>query len=219
MKSVLNEIGLKYDSDKSSNYHNYLTLYERYLADIREKECIIVEIGILNGDSLKILSEYFPNSTIIGIDILDKSYLTIKNCKIIQGDQSDRNFLNSIVDGVDIIIDDGSHKMSHQQISLGFLFKKLKNGGIYIIEDLHTSLPEYFENINFKQSLFELNEYCNNSTFQFLKNLKNEKLLVNNYLDMSEIEYLKENVKTVDIFRTAERSENSMSITSVIIKK
>ena len=40
----------------------------------------------------------------------------------------------------DIIIDDGSHKMNHQQISFDVLFPHLKSGGIYVIEDLHTSV-------------------------------------------------------------------------------
>jgi hypothetical protein len=35
----------------------------------------------------------------------------------------------------DIIIDDGSHRQSDHQISLAYLFKKLKSGGIYVIED------------------------------------------------------------------------------------
>ncbi len=43
----------------------------------------------------------------IGIDIFDKSYLKIKNCETIIGDQGDRNFLNSLPNNYDIIIDDG----------------------------------------------------------------------------------------------------------------
>src|SRR5262249_19201573 len=36
----------------------------------------------------------------------------------------------------DLIIDDGSHRPDHQQITFGFFFKKLKTGGLYFIEDL-----------------------------------------------------------------------------------
>jgi len=36
----------------------------------------------------------------------------------------------------DVIIDDGSHRPDHQQISLSFFFRKLKKGGLYFIEDL-----------------------------------------------------------------------------------
>jgi SAM-dependent methyltransferase len=44
----------------------------------------------------------------------------------------------------DIIIDDGSHRHDHQQKTLSALFKFLKPGGLYIIEDLHCAFyPEY----------------------------------------------------------------------------
>jgi hypothetical protein len=39
----------------------------------------------------------------------------------------------------DIIIDDGSHIMDHQIVTLNRLFKHLNDGGIYIIEDVCTS--------------------------------------------------------------------------------
>src|SRR5207244_2169141 len=35
-----------------------------------------------------------------------------------------------------IILDDGSHASSHQQISLGALFPSVEPGGMYLIEDL-----------------------------------------------------------------------------------
>ena len=38
-----------------------------------------------------------------------------------------------------LIIDDGSHVINHQQITLGFLFPMVRPGGWYVIEDLHTS--------------------------------------------------------------------------------
>ena len=39
----------------------------------------------------------------------------------------------------DVIIDDGSHRPMHQQISLVSLYPHLKPGGQYIIEDLHVA--------------------------------------------------------------------------------
>ena len=61
------------------------------------------------------------------------------------GDQTDEKFLNNVINfGLDIIIDDGGHKMSHQQLSLKYLFKNLNPNGYYIIEDLHTSQSKNF---------------------------------------------------------------------------
>ena len=61
--------------------------------------------------------------------------------QIFHGDQSNPTFLehvmNSIDTDLDVIIDDGSHVYYHQQVSLITLFKKVKSGGLYIIEDFH----------------------------------------------------------------------------------
>lgn len=228
MKLTLDQIGLKYNSDKSSTHHKYLDLYDKYFSDIRYDENNILEIGIFNGDSLRIFSEYFENSKLYAFDIMDKRNLDIKNCNITVGDQSDRNFLNSFSDiEFDIIIDDGSHKMDHQQISFGFLFKFLKSGGIYVIEDLHTSLPDFVENINYGKSYFGLNETSDNNTINFIENR-----LPNYYLSNDEVSYLNDNIKSVDIFETSERNIDILegkqegfktikykSITSIIIKK
>ena len=68
---------------------------------------------------------------------------------VFRGDQSDVVDLNKFIveHGVDfdIIIDDGGHSMRQQQISLKVLYKHLKNNGIYVIEDLHTSSNQWNE--------------------------------------------------------------------------
>ncbi len=59
---------------------------------------------------------------------------------ILRGDQSDREDLIRAARkagwSFGIIVDDGSHQSSHQQISLGALFPYLAPGGLYVIEDL-----------------------------------------------------------------------------------
>ena len=218
-KKTLDEIGIQYNTDKSSNFHNYLSIYENYFYNIRGKRNNVLEIGILNGDSLKMFAEYFYNSKMFAVDIEDKKNFASDNIKIFTADQSDKNFLNLFEnDYFDVIIDDGSHKMEHQQISFGILFKKLKSSGVYIIEDLHTSVPEYIENINFGNSKFGLNDDRSNTTLKFLNELS-----INNgsnyYLTPSEYTYLKDNIKELKIFQTLKQSNGVYSITSVIIKK
>ena len=157
---TLDQIGLKYNTDKCSSFHNYLSLYDKEMCGIRNSSNKILEIGVLFGDSLKVFSEYFNESEIYAIDIENKSQFSTDRVKIFQADQSDRQFLESNFQDefFDIILDDGSHKMDHQQISFGSLFKKLKKGGIYIIEDLHTSLPEYIETVAIGKHFFGLND-------------------------------------------------------------
>jgi hypothetical protein len=214
---TLDEIGLRYETDKSSAFHCYLDLYDECFQTIRNGKNQILEIGIFNGDSLKMFSDYFENSVITAFDILDKSQYQSERTKVLIGDQSDRNFLDSFHDGYfDVILDDGSHKMEHQQISIGVLFRKLKSGGIYVLEDLHTSYKNYIETQSHGLEFFGLNVV--NSTVDFLEGLK-----IGNgpnvYLTESEYSYLKGNVKSVEIYETARRADNNFSMTSIIIKK
>ena len=65
---TLDELGKKYGLDKSSLLHGYLDEYERFLAPIREQELRVMEIGVLEGASLSMWKEYFPNTRLIGVD-------------------------------------------------------------------------------------------------------------------------------------------------------
>jgi len=136
---ILNEIALRYGTDKSSEVHNYCEKYSRYLPFNRDEFLKILEIGVFNGSSLRMWADYFFSSTIIGIDINPE-------CKIHEdagisveiGSQVDEQFLNRVVDkykDFDLIIDDGSHRQSHIIRSFEILFPYLKSKGIYVIED------------------------------------------------------------------------------------
>jgi hypothetical protein len=61
--------------------------------------------------------------------------------------QADQNFLEAVIaemGGVDLVLDDGSHQMEHVRTSLKVLFPRLTDGGVYMIEDLHTSYWKEF---------------------------------------------------------------------------
>ena len=58
------------------------------------------------------------------------------------GDQSDGIFLQDVATKhrpFDIIIDDGGHKMNQQIASFNALWPRLSDGGLYVVEDTHTS--------------------------------------------------------------------------------
>ncbi len=65
----LDEIGLDSLTDKSSANHNYCVKYEKYLQFDRLKELKILEIGVAGGHSLRMWKEFYPNATVVGIDI------------------------------------------------------------------------------------------------------------------------------------------------------
>jgi hypothetical protein len=152
MKSY-NEILNHHSSDKGSeplrkevNGNGYGELYGFFFDKYRQDAQHICDIGIHEGASLLANKEYFENATIHGIDIINKNEFVSDRAKVYQLDQSDPtqliNFRESMKNqGImfDIIIDDGSHDVSHQQLTLGILFDLVRPGGLYVIEDLCTS--------------------------------------------------------------------------------
>jgi hypothetical protein len=45
----------------------------------------------------------------------------------------------------DIVVDDGSHVMSHLLATFAFLYPKMLKNGVYLVEDLHTAYWEEYE--------------------------------------------------------------------------
>jgi len=76
-------------------------------------------------------------------------------------------FCVSVGGNFDIIIDDGGHTMNQQITSFKTLFSQVKSGGMYVIEDLHTSYP-FGPNHN---RLYGYDASCPQTTINFLKNL------------------------------------------------
>src|SRR5580704_12849542 len=65
----LNALGVMHGTDKSSLYHDYLPLYESFLAPIRYTPVRVLEIGVGGGASLRMWADYFEDPTIIGLDV------------------------------------------------------------------------------------------------------------------------------------------------------
>ena len=144
--SSLTTLADKYGTDKGTRGHHFANTYELFFAPIRNEAGKVFEIGVLEGASLRMWSEYFPNAKIFGIDIEDKSFLNSDRISTFVADQADRKQLQSFLDqaggNFDVIIDDGGHSMEQQQVSFGYLFRHVKPGGYYVIEDVHTSIYE-----------------------------------------------------------------------------
>ena len=142
MKS-LSEIYLDYQSPEGhgdkGTAHSYINDYEKLLNEYRENATVL-EIGICEGESLKMWDEYFINSNVYGIDITDqyiKDLIAENKYNIIIGDACSETILKHLNDlTFDVIIDDGSHKIDDQINSFNILKNKMKSNGIYIIEDI-----------------------------------------------------------------------------------
>ncbi len=180
--STLDAIGLKHGTDKASSNHNYLELYEVLFASLRDKNLTLLEIGVLNGASLKTWEEYFPNANVVGVDIVPTSKLYERGrITISLADQSNIEELTRLAvkhGPFDIIIEDGSHMWNHQITSLRTLFPFLKNNGLYIVEDLQT---------NYGSMQADYKGVASSSCVEFLKSWL-DLLVANDQIRITDIE-------------------------------
>ncbi len=129
--------------------HRYAQHYQRHFAPLRRSEFNLLEIGIGGysrerdgGRSLRMWKGFFPKAQIIGLDIEDKSFVNEDRIIAYQGSQTDAALLKQIYrthGKFKIVVDDGSHRPEHIRATFAILFPLLAKGGIYAIEDTHTS--------------------------------------------------------------------------------
>ena len=143
MALTLDEIGMKYGTDKASAHHNYLNFYESFFAPLRDQPLTLLEIGVFQGASLRTWREYFPHARIVGVDIkLSCKQFETDRVKIELADQSNLEHMAQLAakhGPFDIVVEDGSHMWEHQITTLRALFPFVKNGGYYVVEDLQTN--------------------------------------------------------------------------------
>ena len=128
-------------------WSHYFDLYDRHFCKFINKNVSVWEIGVNAGGSLQMWKKFFGTSaSIIGIDINPYSYFEEPQIHVHIGDQSDVNFLQSVINthGVpNVLIDDGSHIQSDLDVTFKFLYPLMGGNSVYFIEDTHTA---YWEN-------------------------------------------------------------------------
>ena len=155
--SNLNMLSMVNSCDKNTN-HRYIQHYTKHFSAYRTNPVKLLEIGIggfdenmgysdprLGGGSLRMWRTYFPKGRIYGIDFFDKSPHDERRIKTFRGSQADTEFLRKVIETtgpLDIIIDDGSHHCDHVLTSFEFLFPRMSERGLYVIEDTQTSYLE-----------------------------------------------------------------------------
>lgn len=150
----------------SIKYDTYFCVYEELLSKYRDKEIIFVEVGILNGGSLFMWKEYLgKNARIIGVDMNPEAKKWEKHgFEIYIGNQAEEKFWEDFykkIGMIDILIDDGGHTNLQQIITSNYAIKNIKDGGILIIEDVHTSYfrefgnPSKYSFINFTKCIVD----------------------------------------------------------------
>ncbi|KAK1738209.1 hypothetical protein QTG54_010878 [Skeletonema marinoi] len=158
--SNINVFQKLFESTDKTWRHGYHWFYGRHLHRYRgKKNLAILEIGSRRGDSALAWKEYFGSNA--NIDMItyggnndshkfDNPTINCANdesCGRIHTfycDQSDAERLEKEViaarpDGWDVVIDDGSHVPAHNIISFEVLWKHVRPGGVYVVEDIETS--------------------------------------------------------------------------------
>jgi hypothetical protein len=147
-----------------NKWDHYIDIYDRYLNKYRNTEFVFLEIGIAHGGSLELWRKYFgEKATIIGVDVNPEcKQFEQGNTKVFIGSQQDEKFLESLkqeVPKIDVLIDDGGHTMLQQIVTFNVLFDHIKENGLYICEDLHTSYwPRYGGGYQRKNTFIEFSK-------------------------------------------------------------
>ena len=96
----------------------------------------MLEIGVNREASLRMWDTFFPNARVFGADVKEYS-----SSRILKLDQSKTEDLERIASERPwrLVIDDGSHKPSHQLATFLTFFPRMPAGSTYIIEDTEIS--------------------------------------------------------------------------------
>ena len=181
--------------DKKIIAHGYAKIYEKYLQEHKEKNLNIIELGSFYGNASAAFYFYFKNSQIYSADINPDMYL-YRSKRLINffTDTSsrssiERNILKKNIQ-FDLIIEDASHMLKDQIISLFILFKNLKSGGFFIVEEI--DFPEKREDMRVGQEFPDLKTILNR--------IINKENFNSKYINENEKNYFLENFDTIKFY-------------------
>lgn len=137
----------------TSKWSHYFSIYDTWFRRFINQNPKVLEIGVDNGGSMQMWKQYFSNPSLFGIDNRPKfefdnpvEYLGF-DANLIVGDQGDSEFWDYFVSNtpkLDVVIDDGSHFQNHQLLTMEKLWPHMNEGGIYMVEDTHSSYMKIF---------------------------------------------------------------------------
>lgn len=138
---------------------HYFDIYHEHFQKFQKKPVVILEFGVSHGGSLQMWKNYFGRKArIIGVDINPEcEQLAEEQVEIYIGSQEDPEFLRDLmkkIGKVDIVIDDGGHTMKQQITTFDEVYRYVKEDGVYLVEDLHTSYWSEFGGGLRKQGTF-----------------------------------------------------------------
>lgn len=135
----------------SIKHSSYFHVYERLLTPFVGKPITFVEVGVYNGGSLFMWRNFFgEQARIIGVDLNpDAKRWECDGFEIWIGNQSSAEFWSEFLESVgkiDIILDDGGHSNAQQIQTVVSVTPSVRDGGLVLVEDAHTSYMTQFGN-------------------------------------------------------------------------
>jgi hypothetical protein len=150
------------ESRSAAKWKHYFPIYESHFGRYINRPLVMIEIGCGEGGSLRMWKRYFgPHAQIVGIDVRPECKAFEEDQIAVRiGSQADEGFLAAVLKEFgtpDIVLDDGSHQMSHVNATFGFLYHKTDPRGVYAVEDMHTSyFPNYGGGLRREGTFIEL---------------------------------------------------------------
>jgi len=178
--------------------HGYAKIYEKYFHNFRDKNINIMEIGSFYGNASAALFFYFKKSNIYAGDIFPDLF-RYKSKRILNfyvNSSDEKSIKDNIIDKFDnkfdIIIEDASHYLKDQIISLFMIFRKLNKGGLFIIEEL-----------DFPDTRHDANKFNEKPTLkELLLSFKQKNFdIESKYISKVDKKYFIENLKDINIYR------------------
>ena len=137
---LLGDIMNRCGTDRNSN-HRYAHAYTQLFQD-REAVELILEVGIAAGAGMLAWREWFPKATVVGLDIHPCACERLDRLEFHLGDQRDRLACERAANGrlFDMILDDATHLLDHNLLTMFWLWPFVRPGGVYVVEE--------FDNVN-----------------------------------------------------------------------
>lgn len=151
-------------SDKGSGHHNYTKFYDFIFKNIKNDVKYIFELGLGTNNlqipsnmsglgtpcgSLRGWEKYFTNAKVFGADIDSEILFQEENISTFYCDQTNsvsvKELCNNFNFKFDVVIEDGLHTFDANKVFLENFIDMVKDGGIFIIEDIDIRYFDQFK--------------------------------------------------------------------------
>jgi hypothetical protein len=150
-KATLFDVAMKtYSGEVGTKHPRYYSRYDQFFRNNHFIPTKILEIGVHQGESTKVIATVYPDAKIVALD-LDRhehvDFSGFRNITYVGANQIDKPRVEEIMrtefpDGFDLVIEDASHIGAYSHITFHTVFPHLTPGGVYIVEDWGTG---YFD--------------------------------------------------------------------------